>query len=138
MPDPVKKKKKVQKKPSNMQGRGGGATKNTAIKGTRANTEKASKKRKKEQEWYGPQNRIGIAPKKKKRQTIRKRKDEKKGPKLKGGGKVLTSGSAKSVAALRKAGLVSTRRKSQNIYYSMNGDASGRVINVLKEIYCPI
>ena len=49
MPDPVKKKKKVQKKPSNMQGRGGGATKNTAIKGTRANTEKAAKKRKKEQ-----------------------------------------------------------------------------------------
>ena len=88
MPDPVKKKKKVQKKPSNMQGRGGGATKNTAIKGTRANTEKAAKKRKKEQEGYGPQNRIGIAPKKKKRQTIRKRKDEKKGPKLKGGGKV--------------------------------------------------
>tara|TARA_B110000977_G_scaffold156550_1_gene199252 strand:+ start:728 stop:1222 length:495 start_codon:yes stop_codon:yes gene_type:complete len=66
MPDPVKKKKKVQKKPSNMQGRGGGVTKNTAIKGTRANTQKAAKKTKKEQEGYGPQNRIGIAPKKKK------------------------------------------------------------------------
>ena len=111
MPDPVKKKKKVQKKPSNMQGRGGGVTKNTAIKGTRANTEKAAKKRKKEQEGYGPQNRIGIAPKKKKRQTIRKRKDEKKGPKLKGGGKVLTSGSAKSVAALRKAALLKAKKK---------------------------
>jgi len=66
MPDPVKKKKKVQKKPSNMPGRGGGVTKNTAIKGTRANTQKAAKKTKKEQEGYGPQNRTGIAPKKRK------------------------------------------------------------------------
>ena len=104
MPDPVKKKKKVQKKPSNMPGRGGGVTKNTAIKGTRANTQKAAKKTKKEQEGYGPQNRIGIAPKKKK--VVKK-----KGPKLKRAGKVLKSGSAKSAAALRKAALLKAKKK---------------------------
>tara|TARA_R110000737_G_scaffold230241_1_gene243755 strand:+ start:22 stop:477 length:456 start_codon:yes stop_codon:yes gene_type:complete len=56
MPDPVKKKKKVQKKPSNMPGRGGGVTK---PKGKLA-------KKKPEQTGYGPQNRTGIAPKKRK------------------------------------------------------------------------
>jgi hypothetical protein len=55
MPDPVKKNKKG-KKPSNMPGRGGGVTK---PKGKLA-------KKKPVQTGYGPQNRTGIAPKKKK------------------------------------------------------------------------
>ena len=36
---------------------------------------------------------------------------KKKGPKPKGGGEVLTSGSAKSVAALRKAALLKAKKK---------------------------
>jgi hypothetical protein len=88
MPDPVKKKKT--KKPIKPGG-GGGVTK---PKG------RLSKKRP-TQTGYGPQNRPGTFPKKKK----------KKGPKLKGGGKVLTSGSAKSVAALRKAALLKAKKK---------------------------
>ena len=38
-------------------------------------------------------------------------KNKKKGPKPKGGGEVLTSGSAKSVAALRKAALLKAKKK---------------------------
>ena len=55
MPDPVKKKKKVQKKPSNMPGRPTGYK------------DKKGRKPKKRptQTGYGPQNRTGIAPKKK-------------------------------------------------------------------------
>jgi len=41
------------------------------------------------------------------------------------------------LAALRKANLVTTRRDSQTIYYRINGDASTRVITVLKDVYCP-
>ena len=41
------------------------------------------------------------------------------------------------LASLRKANLVTTRRDSQTIYYRINGDASTRVITVLKDVYCP-
>jgi len=112
MPDPVKKKKtKKQIKP----GGGGGVTK---PKGRLS-------KKKPSQTGYGPQNRPGTFPKKKKVKTTNKTKkpkgymkdvaaivkgDKKKGPKLKGGGKVLTSGSAKSVAALKKAALLKAKK----------------------------
>lgn len=38
---------------------------------------------------------------------------------------------------LREAKLVETRRASQNIYYQLKGDATIKVIAVLKSIYCP-
>ena len=41
------------------------------------------------------------------------------------------------LAALRKAGLVSTRREAQTIYYQIQGDAPKRIISVLKDTFCP-
>ncbi len=41
------------------------------------------------------------------------------------------------LAGLREADLVSTRREGQTIYYRLLGDEVGRVIAVLKDIYCP-
>ena len=41
------------------------------------------------------------------------------------------------LASLREAGLVNTRRESQTIYYSLNGDDAVRVIEVLHSIFCP-
>jgi DNA-binding transcriptional ArsR family regulator len=41
------------------------------------------------------------------------------------------------LAALREAGLVSTRRESQTIYYRLQGDAAMQVIEVLQRLYCP-
>ncbi len=60
-------------------------------------------KKKAGQTGYGPQNRPGTFAKKK--------KVKKKGPKLKGVGKIVRSGSAKSVAALRKAALLKAKKK---------------------------
>ncbi len=41
------------------------------------------------------------------------------------------------LAGLREAGLVVTRREGQTIFYRLQGDEVGRVIAVLKDIYCP-
>lgn len=41
------------------------------------------------------------------------------------------------LAALRESGLVKTRRESQTIFYSLQGDEAIKVIAVLKSIYCP-
>ncbi|EGG99918.1 Transcriptional regulator ArsR family [gamma proteobacterium IMCC2047] len=41
------------------------------------------------------------------------------------------------LASLREAGLVKTRRESQSIYYSLQGEEAIRVIEVLQSIYCP-
>ncbi|BBB30169.1 ArsR family transcriptional regulator [Neptunomonas japonica JAMM 1380] len=41
------------------------------------------------------------------------------------------------LAVLRKDGLVSTRRESQTIYYSLSGDTAKRIIHTLHEMYCP-
>ena len=41
------------------------------------------------------------------------------------------------LASLRDAQLVATRREGQTIFYRLVGDEVGRVIRVLKDIYCP-
>ena len=41
------------------------------------------------------------------------------------------------LAVLRRDGLVSTRRESQTIYYSLSGDTATRIIHTLHEMYCP-
>lgn len=40
------------------------------------------------------------------------------------------------LAALRKAGLVSTRRESQAIFYRLSSDAALNIIHVLKNTFC--
>lgn len=40
------------------------------------------------------------------------------------------------LARLRQDRLVKTRRVSQTIYYSLNGEAARRVIEVLYQLYC--
>ena len=42
------------------------------------------------------------------------------------------------LAALRQAGLVSTRRASQTIYYRISSDACAAVIHALKGHYCEL
>jgi ArsR family transcriptional regulator, virulence genes transcriptional regulator len=53
--------------------------------------------------------------------------------------KVALSQSALSqhLASLREAGLVSTRKESQTVYYSVSGNEASRIIAVLQSIYCP-
>ncbi len=41
------------------------------------------------------------------------------------------------LASLREAGLVTTRKESQTVYYQVNGDAAVKIIGVLQSIYCP-
>lgn len=41
------------------------------------------------------------------------------------------------LAVLRRDGLVKTRRESQTIYYSLQGDKAKRLIHTLHELYCP-
>ena len=41
------------------------------------------------------------------------------------------------LAALRNAGLVFTRKESQTIFYRVANDHPGKIITVLKGIYCP-
>lgn len=41
------------------------------------------------------------------------------------------------LALLRRDGLVKTRRESQTIYYSLQGDKAKRLIGTLHDIYCP-
>lgn len=40
------------------------------------------------------------------------------------------------LAVLRKDGLVKTRRESQTIYYSLQGDTAKRIIHTLHEMFC--
>lgn len=41
------------------------------------------------------------------------------------------------LARLREAGLVSTRKEGQTVYYQLSGDKAARIITTLKTIYCP-
>lgn len=41
------------------------------------------------------------------------------------------------LAALRKAGIVATRREAQTIFYRLNGSDAIAVIGVLQQIFCP-
>ena len=41
------------------------------------------------------------------------------------------------LASLREAGLVSTRKEAQTVYYSLLGDEAQKIIAVLQSIYCP-
>lgn len=41
------------------------------------------------------------------------------------------------LASLREAGLVSTRKEAQTVYYRVRGDEASKVIAVLQSIYCP-
>lgn len=42
------------------------------------------------------------------------------------------------LASLREAGLVSTRKEAQTVYYRLQGDEASKVIAVLQSIYCPV
>ena len=41
------------------------------------------------------------------------------------------------LASLRDAGLVSTRKEAQTVFYRLEGDEASKVIAVLQSIYCP-
>ena len=41
------------------------------------------------------------------------------------------------LAKLREAGIVSTRREAQSIYYSISDDRAAKVLKVLADIFCP-
>ena len=41
------------------------------------------------------------------------------------------------LALLRSAGVVSTRREAQSIYYSIQRSDVGRIIRLLRDLYCP-
>lgn len=41
------------------------------------------------------------------------------------------------LASLREAGLVSTRKEAQTVFYRLEGDEASKVIAVLQSIYCP-
>ena len=41
------------------------------------------------------------------------------------------------LASLREAGLVSTRKEAQTVYYQLQGDEAIQIISVLQSIYCP-
>jgi len=45
---------------------------------------------------------------------------------------------SQQLARLRQQGLVSTRRESQTIYYSLADGPADRIIQVLHEIYCSV
>src|SRR6056300_1899084 len=42
------------------------------------------------------------------------------------------------LAVLRRDGLVKTRRDSQTIYYSLEGDQARRIISTLHDMFCPV
>jgi ArsR family transcriptional regulator, virulence genes transcriptional regulator len=42
------------------------------------------------------------------------------------------------LASLREAGLVSTRKEAQSVYYQVCGEATSKIIAVLHSIYCPV
>lgn len=41
------------------------------------------------------------------------------------------------LSSLRKAGLVTTRKEAQTVFYRLDGEHAIRVIAVLKELFCP-
>ncbi len=41
------------------------------------------------------------------------------------------------LASLREAGLVSTRKEAQTVYYQVCGNEASKIIAVLQSIYCP-
>lgn len=41
------------------------------------------------------------------------------------------------LANLREAGLVTTRRDGQTIFYSLRGDQARQIVALLKDIFCP-
>ena len=41
------------------------------------------------------------------------------------------------LASLRDAGLVSTRKEAQTVYYQVCGNEASKIIAVLQSIYCP-
>ena len=41
------------------------------------------------------------------------------------------------LARLREAGIVTTRKESQTVYYRLAGEAAQKVIATLRSIYCP-
>ncbi len=41
------------------------------------------------------------------------------------------------LASLRDAGLVSTRKEAQTVFYQVCGDDARKIIGVLQSIYCP-
>jgi len=41
------------------------------------------------------------------------------------------------LASLREAGLVSTRKEAQTVYYKVCGDEARKILSVLHAIYCP-
>lgn len=41
------------------------------------------------------------------------------------------------LASLRRAELVQTRRQAQSIFYRLKGDKAARVIELLRQLYCP-
>ncbi len=43
---------------------------------------------------------------------------------------------SQQLAVLRSEGLVQTRRDAQTIFYSLQGEAARRVIEVLHDLYC--
>lgn len=43
---------------------------------------------------------------------------------------------SQQLSRLRAEGIVSTRRDGKSIYYSLNDSATGRVIELLYELYC--
>jgi DNA-binding transcriptional ArsR family regulator len=45
---------------------------------------------------------------------------------------------SKHLGSLRDAGLVKTRRESQSIYYSLDGEEAIQIIEVLHKIYCKV
>ncbi len=41
------------------------------------------------------------------------------------------------LASLREAGLVTTRKEAQTVFYQLSGNEATRIIAVLQSIYCP-
>ncbi len=41
------------------------------------------------------------------------------------------------LSSLRKAGLVTTRKEAQTVFYRLQGDHAIRIIEVLKGLFCP-
>lgn len=42
------------------------------------------------------------------------------------------------LSSLRRAGLVSTRKEAQTVYYRLHGSAASQIIEVLQSLYSPI
>jgi len=51
--------------------------------------------------------------------------------------KLSQSALSQHLASLREAGLVTTRKESQTVYYQIHGTNAIKIISVLQSIYCP-